>query len=99
MRERVVLEVARRGGGSSSGAGSSSNGGAASRRVSDGISTIEGGEWACPVCSQAVEVSVLLNASPEVVESVRATLRAERDAKAEKKSKKRARREAEEQVS
>ena len=99
MRERVVLEVARRGGGSSSGgAGSSSSNGAAaaSRRVSDGISTIEGGEWACPVCSQAVEVSVLLNASPEVVESVRATLRAERDAKAEKKSKKRARQSAEE---
>ena len=44
-------------------------------------SAIEGGEWACPVCSQAVEVSVLLNASPEVVESVRATLRAERDAR------------------
>lgn len=85
------------GGANSSGGASSSGGGArtGTGRASDGISTIEGGVWHCPVCSHAVEVSVKLVAGREVTERVRASLAVERAARAERKEQKKRKRAAE----
>ena len=62
LRERVATECAR---------------GCGSRGVSDGVSTIEGARWNCPVCSAPVEVSVRLFPAAANVEKVRAGLRAQ----------------------
>lgn len=71
------------------GAASSSSDG--SSRASDGISTIEGGSWECPVCAAPVEVMVKLVPEAHVVDKVRLALSAEREARRRRKAAKRKR--------
>jgi len=77
---RVATELAklRRGGG---------GGGSGETRVSDGISSVCGGAWECPVCMAPVEVLVHLAPPAEDVEKCRATLLAGHAARAERKRK------------
>lgn len=58
--------------------------------ASDGITTIQGGAWGCPICSAAVEVSVRLMPPADVCEVARAALAVEREARQERKKRKRA---------
>ena len=73
VRERVALEL-------------SKAAGAKSSAPSDGISSIEGAAYGCPVCAAPVEVRVRLLAAAAETEKVRETLRAERDARHAKKA-------------
>mmetsp|Transcript_45242 Transcript_45242/g.102137 ORF Transcript_45242/g.102137 Transcript_45242/m.102137 type:complete len:273 (-) Transcript_45242:147-965(-) len=57
------------------------------KAISDGISTIHGGAWGCPVCTAPVEVSVRLFPDQADVERVQRGLAAARGARAAKKRK------------
>ena len=56
-----------------------------------GISSVWRGSWACPVCSQPVEVSVRLLPNAAEAAKVSATLRAEHEARDARRAAKRKR--------
>ncbi|KAL1524973.1 hypothetical protein AB1Y20_019849 [Prymnesium parvum] len=56
--------------------------------ASDGVSTIEGARWGCPVCSMPVEVTVRLFPPAAEAEAVRKSLKKQRDEKAARQQKK-----------
>ena len=58
---------------------------------SDGITTLHGGSWMCPVCDAPVEVSVCLNPPAQIAERVKAALRSEQQNRIRKSGKKRMR--------
>lgn len=80
MRENTVRELTSRRRGGSSGASSC-------MAPTDGISTIFGGEWSCPVCSAPVEVCVRLHPDQATQALVRNTLLTEHAARKERKHK------------
>ena len=53
----------------------------------DGITTLHGGSWACPVCDAPVEVTVCLNPPAQLAEKVKAAFRSERHANNEQRRK------------
>ena len=63
--------------------------GAASAHRTDGISTIQGGVWECPVCMAPIEVTTKLFAEADAVEKVRAALKGEQEARRDRKERKR----------
>ena len=75
LRERVAIELSR-----------GARGGAGGAPPCDGISTIEGARWTCPLCSRPVEVRVRLMAAEVEANKVRETLRRQRADAAERKS-------------
>lgn len=80
MRERVATELAR----TKQPAASSST-----SSLRDGVSTIQGGAWSCPVCADAVEVSVRLFPEADVVSRLRLAFKGERERKRQRKAGKR----------
>jgi hypothetical protein len=58
-----------------------------SKVISDGISTIHGGQWSCPVCTLPVEVSVLLFPEEAEVERARRGLVIAAEGRRQKKRK------------
>jgi hypothetical protein len=79
-------------GGTSASLGGASGAAAGGQKTSDGISTIQGGGWGCPVCSTPCEVSVRLFPGAAEIAKVKEALRAEAEARKERKLSKRQRR-------